>query len=130
MRVELIQDGTVKGWSPWVNASLGPEGTIDLEMRIDNWIWKEKRNSHSGDYILCLSIRNPYGDIWIPMGQGKKVTVSDSAAIGAVKLDDISADAIYDLYGRRVSDDVNALSPGLYIRQHYGVVSKIAIPSK
>lgn len=130
VRAELIQNGTVKGWSPWVNASLGPEGTIDLEMRIDNWIWKEKRNSHSGDYILCLSIRNPYGDIWIPMGQGKKVTVSDSAAIGAVKLDDISADAIYDLYGRRVSDDVNALSPGLYIRQHYGVVSKIAIPSK
>lgn len=130
VRVELIQDGTVKGWSPWVNASLGPEEIIDLEMKVDNWIWKEKSNSHSGDYVLCLSIRNPYGDIWIPMRQGKKVTVSDSAAIGAVEADNISADAIYDLYGRRVSDDVNALSPGLYIRQHYGVVSKIAIPSK
>lgn len=130
VRVELIQDGTVKGWSPWVNASLGPEEIIDLEMKVDNWIWKEKSNSHSGDYVLCLSVRNPYGDIWIPMGQGKKVTVSDSAAIGAVKLDDISADAIYDLYGRRVSDDVNALSPGLYIRQHNGIVSKIAIPFK
>lgn len=130
VRVELIQDGTVKGWSPWVNASLGPEEIIYLEMKVDNWIWKEKSNSHSGDYVLCLSVRNPYGDIWIPMGQGKKVTVSDSAAIGAVKLDDISADAIYDLYGRRVSDDVNALSPGLYIRQHNGIVSKIAIPFK
>lgn len=130
VRVELIQDGTVKGWSPWVNASLGPEEIIDLEMKVDNWIWKEKSNSHSGDYVLCLSIRNPYGDIWIPMRQGKKVTVSDSAAIGAVKADNISADAIYDLYGRRVSDDVNALSPGLYIRQHNGIVSKIAIPFK
>lgn len=130
VRVELIQDGTVKGWSPWVNASLGPEEIIYLEMKVDNWIWKEKSNSHSGDYVLCLSVRNPYGDIWIPMGQGKKVTVSESAAIGAVKLDDISADAIYDLYGRRVSDDVNALSPGLYIRQHNGIVSKIAIPFK
>lgn len=130
VRIELIQDGTVKGWSPWINAFWGPEEIFDLEMRVDNWIWREKSNSHSGDYILCLSIRNPYGDIWIPMGQGKKVTVSDSAAIGAVKLDDISADAIYDLYGRRVSDDVNALSPGLYIRQHNGIVSKIAIPFK
>lgn len=130
VRAELIQDGTVKGWSPWVNASLGPEEIIDLEMKVDNWIWKEKSNSHSGDYVLCLSIRNPYGDIWIPMRQGKKVTVSDSAAIGAVKADNISADAIYDLYGRRVSDDVNALSPGLYIRQHNGIVSKIAIPFK
>lgn len=130
VRIELIQDGTVKGWSPWVNASLGPEEIIDLEMKVDNWIWKEKSNSHSGDYVLCLSVRNPYGNIWIPMGQGKKVTVSDSAAIGTVKADNISADAIYDLYGRRVSDDVNALSPGLYIRQHNGIVSKIAIPFK
>lgn len=130
VRVELIQDGTVKGWSPWVNASLGPEEIIDLEMKVDNWIWKEKSNSHSGDYVLCLSVRNPYGNIWIPMGQGKKVTVSDSAAIGTVKADNISASAIYDLYGRRVSDDVNALSSGLYIRQHNGAVSKIAIPFK
>lgn len=130
VRIELIQDGTVKGWSPWVNASLGPEEIIDLEMKVDNWIWKEKSNSHSGDYVLCMSVRNPYGNIWIPMGQGKKVTVSDSAAIGTVKADNISADAIYDLYGRRVSDDVNALSPGLYIRQHNGIVSKIAIPFK
>ena len=128
VRVELIQDGIVKGWSPSVNASLEPEGTIDLELRVDNWFWEEESNSHIGEYVLCLSIRNTYGDIWIPMGQGKKVTVSDSAGIDAVKVDDISDDATYDLYGRRVSDDVNALSSGLYIRQHNGVVSKIAIP--
>lgn len=128
VRVELIQDRIVKGWSPSVNASLEPEGTIDLELRADNWIWEEESNSHIGEYVLCLSIRNTYGDIWIPMGQGKKVTVSDSAGIDAVKVDDISDDATYDLYGRRISDDVNALSSGLYIRQHNGVVSKIAIP--
>lgn len=130
VRVELIQDGTVKGWSQWVNASWGPEGTIDLDLSVDNWIWKEKSNSHIGEYVLCLSIRNTYGDIWIPMGQGKKVTVSDSAGIGAVKVDDISDDATYDLFGRRVSDDINALPPGLYIRLRDGVVSKIAIPLK
>ncbi len=127
VRVELIQDGTVKGWSPWVNASWEPEGTIDLELSVDDWTWKEKSNSHLGEYILCLSIRNTYGDIWIPMGQGKKVTVSDSASIDAVKADETSYDAIYDLFGRRVSDDINALSSGLYIRRHNGVVSKIAI---
>lgn len=127
VRVELIQDGTVKGWSPWVNASWGPEGTIDLDLRVDNWIWEEKRDSHIGEYVLCLSIRNTYGDIWIPMGQGKKITVSDSSGIDAVKVDDISDDATYDLYGMRVSDDVNALSSGIYIRKHNGVVSKIVI---
>ena len=127
MRVELIQGGTVKGWSPWVNASWGPEGTIDLDLRVDNWIWKEKSNSHIGEYVLCLSIRNTYGDIWIPMGRGKKVTVSDSASIGAVKVDDILDDATYDMFGRRVSDDVNALPPGLYIRLRDCVVSKIAV---
>lgn len=130
VRVELIQDGTVKGWSQWVNASWGPEGTIDLDLSVDNWIWKEKSNSHIGEYILCLSIRNTYGDIWIPMGQGKKVTVSDSVGIGAVKVDDISDDATYDMFGRRVSDDTDALPPGLYIRLRDGVVSKIAIPLK
>ena len=127
MRVELIQDGIVKGWSPWVNASWEPEGTIDLELSVDNWIWKDKSNSHPGKYVLCLSIRNTYGDIWIPMGQGKKVTVSDSAGIDAVKVDDIAEDAMYDLYGRRVSGDTNALSSGLYVRLHNGVVSKIVI---
>lgn len=127
VRVELIQDGTVKGWSPGVNASWEPEGTIDLELSVDNWIWKDKSNSHPGKYVLCLSIRNTYGDIWIPMGQGKKVTVSDSAGIDAVKVDDIAEDAMYDLYGRRVSGDTNALSSGLYVRLHNGVVSKIVI---
>lgn len=130
VRIELIRDGTVKGWSPWVNVSLGPEGTIDLELRVDNWVWKDKNNSHLGEYVLCLSIRNTYGDIWIPMGEGEKVTVLDSAGIDAAKADDISDDATYDLYGRRVSDDVNALSSGLYIIRHNGVVSKIAIPFK
>ena len=127
VRVELIQDGTVKGWSPGVDASWEPEGTIDLELSVDNWIWKDKSNSHPGKYVLCLSIRNTYGDIWIPMGQGKKVTVSDSAGIDAVKVDDIAEDAMYDLYGRRVSGDTNALSSGLYVRLHNGVVSKIVI---
>lgn len=61
------------------------------------------------------------------MGQGKKVTVSDSAGIDAVKVDDIAEDAMYDLYGRRVSGDTNALSSGLYVRLHNGVVSKIVI---
>lgn len=127
VRVELIQDGTVKGWSPWVNAALEPEGAIDLELRADNWTWKEEGISHIGEYALCLSMRNSYGDIWIPMGQGKKVTVSDSAGIDAVRVDDFD-DAIYDLYGRKVTDDVNALSSGIYIRRHNGVVSKIVIP--
>jgi hypothetical protein len=127
VRIELIQDGTVKGWSPWVNASWEPEGKIDLELSVDNWIWKENSNYHLGEYVLCLSIRNTFGDIWIPMGQGKKVTVSDSASIDAVKADDISYDAMYDLYGRRVSDDIHALSSGLYIRLNDGVVSKIVI---
>lgn len=62
------------------------------------------------------------------MGQGKKVTVSDSAGIDAVKVDDIAEDAMYDLYGRRVSGDTNALSSGLYVRLHNGVVFKNCHP--
>lgn len=133
VRVELIQDGIVKGWTSWVNASWGPEETIDLELKADNWIWKDKSDSHIGEYVICLSILNIYGNIWLPMGKGKKVTVSDSAGIEAIKADDISGDisddATYDIYGRRVSDDINALSSGLYIRRHNGIVTKIAIPA-
>lgn len=106
VRVELIQDGVIMGWSPWVNTTFGPEETINLEMKVDNWAWKEESTSHAGDYVLCLSMRNSYGDIWIPMGQGKKVTVSDSAGIDAVRDDDISDDAIYDLFGRKVETPI------------------------
>lgn len=128
VRVELIQDGIVRGWSPWVNAALGPEKTIDLELNVDKWIWKDESISHAGEYVLCLSMRNPYGDIWIPMAQGKSVTVSESVSIDAVRVDDISHDAIYDLHGRKVADDVNTLPSGIYVRLHNGVVSKIALP--
>lgn len=128
VRIELIQDGIVKGWSPWVNATFKPEETIDFELNVDRWAWKDESITHAGDYVLCLSIRNPYGDIWIPMGQGKKVTVSDSAAIDAVRIDGISHNAIYDLHGRKVTDNVNTLSSGIYIRLHNGVVSKITLP--
>lgn len=107
VRVELVQDGKVMGWSPWVNAFWGPEETIDLEMRVDNWTWKEEGISHAGDYVLCLSMRNSCGDIWIPMGQGKKVTVSDSAGMDAVRDDGIFNDAIYDLFGRKVNKPQN-----------------------
>lgn len=130
VRVELIQDGIVKGWSPWVNATFGPEETIDFELKVNKWTWKEESTSHAGEYVLCLSMRNPYGDIWIPMGQGKKVTASDITGIEAVRVNDISDDAIYDLHGRKVTDDVNTLSSGIYIRVHNGVVSKIVLPFK
>lgn len=128
VRVELIQDGIVKGWSQWVNAAFEPDGTIDFEMSVDKWTWKDEGISHNGEYLLCLSMRNSYGEIWIPMGQGKKVTVSDSSSIDAVIADDISHDVIYDLHGRKVTDDVNALHSGVYIRRHNGVVSKIMLP--
>lgn len=129
VRVELIQDGIVKGWSRWVNVALKPEETIDFALTVDEWTWKEESISHAGDYILCLSMRNPYGDIWIPMGQGKKITVSDSAAIDSVGIEDILHDAIFDLHGQRVTDDVSALLPGIYIRLRNGVVSKILLNS-
>lgn len=103
MRVELIQNGVVKGWSPWIIASLGPEETIDLKLRAESWTWINETASHDGDYILCLSMRNSYGDIWLPMGQGKKVTVSDSAGIDTIMDDDMFEDAIYDLFGRKVN---------------------------
>lgn len=63
VRVELIQDGIVKGWSPWVNATFKPEETIDLELKVDRWTWADESITHAGDYVSCLSIRNPYGDI-------------------------------------------------------------------
>lgn len=53
-----------------------------------------------------------YGYQW---GHGKKITVSDAAAIDAVRVAGISPDAIYDLHGRKVTDDVNTLSSGIYI---------------
>lgn len=128
IRVELIQDGIVKGWSPWFNASFGPEETIDLDISVDNLNWKDETFSHAGEYILCLSMRNPFGGIWIPMGEGKKVTVSDSANIDSIRLDNILQDAMYDLYGRKVIDNVNSLPSGIYIQLNNGVASKIAIP--
>lgn len=130
VRIELIQDGIVKGWSQWVNAALGPEGTMDLQLRVDNWTWKEESAPHAGDYLLCLSMRNTYGDIWIPMGHGKKVIVLDSAAIDDVKDEGNSCDAIYDLHGRKMSDDINSLAPGMYIKVNEGTVSKIILPFK
>lgn len=128
VRAELIQDGVVKGWSSWTNASFGPEETIDFVLTADNWAWKEESVSHAGDYLLCLSMRNSYGDIWIPMGKGKKVTVSDSAAIDAVRVDSCSPDGIYDLHGRKVSDDVRTLSEGIYIIWQKGEARKISLP--
>ena len=84
----------VKGWSTWVNVALKPEETIEIALTVDKWTWKDESISHAGDYVLCLSMRNPYGDIWIPMGQGKKITVSDSAAIDVVGVEDTHHDAI------------------------------------
>ncbi len=128
VRVELIQDGIVKGWSPWVNANFEPEETIDFVITVDKWTWKDEKISHAGDYAICLSMRNSYGDIWIPMGQGQKVTIYDSVGVDAVRVDESSSDEIYDLHGRKVADDVNALSPGIYIRQRNGTVTKIIRP--
>ncbi|MDE6629237.1 MAG: hypothetical protein K2K36_07695 [Muribaculaceae bacterium] len=128
VRVELIQNGTVKGWSPWVNTAFDPEGTIEFELKVDRWTWKDESISHAGDYVLCLSMRNSYGDIWIPMGLGKQVTVYDSAGTEAVSVDESLADAIYDLHGRRMADDVNSLSPGIYICRRNGIAAKIIRP--
>lgn len=130
VRVELIQDGIVKGWSSWVYATFGPEETIDVDLIVDKWTWKDEGISHAGDYELCLSMRNSYGDIWIPMGQGKKITVMESAAIDAIRVDDDSNDVIYDLQGRKVTNDIDALSSGIYIRRHNGVVSKTVLPNR
>lgn len=127
VRVELIQDGVVMGWSPWVNATFEPEETIDFAIAVDRWTWREESNSHAGEYTMCLSMRNSYGDIWIPMGQGKKVTIYDSAGVDAVRVDGNSSDAIYDLHGRKVADDVNALPPGIYMRLRDGIVAKIVV---
>ncbi len=127
VRAELVQEGIVKGWSPQVNTSIESEETIDFVLTADKWTWKDEGISHAGDYVLCLSMRNSYGNIWIPLGQGKKVTVSDIAAIDAVKADDNYHDAIYDLHGRKVMDGINTLSSGIYIRLHNGAASKIII---
>ena len=62
------------------------------------------------------------------MGQGQKVTIYDSVGVDAVRVDESSSDEIYDLHGRKVADDVNALSPGIYIRQRNGTVTKIIRP--
>lgn len=75
-------------------------------------------------------MRNTYGDIWIPMGHGKKVIVLDSAAIDDVKDEGNSCDAIYDLHGRKMTDDINSLDPGVYIKVNEATVSKIILPFK
>ena len=62
------------------------------------------------------------------MGQGQKVTIYDSVGVDAVRVDESSSDEIYDLHGRKVADDVNVLSPGIYIRQRNGTVTKIIRP--
>lgn len=128
VRVELIQDGMVKGWSSCVNASFEPEEIIDVVLTVDEWTWQDENVSHAGDYMLCLSMRNPYGDIWIPMGRGKEITVPDSDSIDGVRTDSNSPEAVYDLYGRKVKDNVNSVSAGIYIRVHNGVASKIILP--
>lgn len=121
IRVELIQNGEVKGWSPWILASLGPEETIGLKLRAGSWTWINETASHDGDYILCLSMRNSCGDIWLPMGQGKKVTVSDSAGIDNIKDDDIFEDTIYDLFGRKVNKPLNG---NIYIQSGKKILIK------
>lgn len=128
VRIELIQDGIVKGWSTPVNVKFEPEGSTEIELTADNWTWEEESVSHTGDYILCISMRNSFGGIWVPMGYGKRVSVSDSAGIDAVMADDNCHDAIYDLQGREVTDDISTLSPGIYIRRHNGTTSKIKLP--
>lgn len=130
VRVELVQDGIVKGWSPSVDTVFDWEETIDLELTAGNWTWKDEGISHAGEYVLFISMRNSYGDIWIPIGRGAKVTVSDSAGLEAVRLEGNYGDAIYDLQGRKVAGDVNSLPSGIYIRLHDGVVSKIVVPSR
>ena len=130
VRIELIQDGVVKGWSPSVNTEFEPEGSTEVELTAESWTWKDESTSHTGDYTVCVSMRNSYGEIWIPMGQGRKISISDSAGIDAVMADDNFHDAIYDLHGRKVTDDVNTLAPGIYIRRHNGVASKIIAPLK
>ena len=58
----------------WVNAIFGPEEIIDLELRVDDWTWKDESTPYAGDYVLCLSMRNSYGDIWIPIGHGNWIS--------------------------------------------------------
>lgn len=129
VRVELIQDGIVKGWSPWAYATFEPEEKIDFTLTADKWTWTDESVCHTGEYILCLSVRNSYGDIWIPMGQGKKVSVSDSASIDALSFDGNSRSTMYDLQGRKVSNDAD-LSPGVYIRLNNGTASKTILLSE
>ena len=59
------------------------------------------------------------------MGHGKKVTVTDSAGIDPVRVEDICHDAIYDLYGRKAADKAGNLSSGIYIRLHNGAATKV-----
>lgn len=130
VRAELIKNGEVKGWSPWVQAAFGPEETIDFELIVDKWTWKEEGIPHAGEYLLCLSMNNPYGGIWIPMGKGKRVRVSDSAGIDAITTDNEYQDAMFDLQGRKVTTDVNMLPPGIYIKRSNGITTKIILPMK
>lgn len=63
-------------------------------------------------------------------GTWQKVIVLDSAAIDDVKDGGNSCDAIYDLHGRKMTDDINSLAPGIYITVDEGTVSKIILPFK
>lgn len=55
-------------------------------------------------------------------------SISDSASIDAIRVDDHSHDATYDLNGQTVTDDVNTPPSGIYIKRHNGAVSKIILP--
>lgn len=124
VRAELVQNGIVKGWTPNIAVSFKPEETIDFAMTADKWIWKNEATSHSGDYILCLSTLNSYGNIWIPMGTGKNVAVTESAGIGDVISDTQTHNGRYDLFGRKIPDASSTLPPGIYITIRNGKASK------
>lgn len=128
LRAELVQDGYVKGWSSPFPATFAPEEVIDYDLKIDNWTWQSDDVSHDGDYLLCLSMRNPYGDIWLPIVTGKDVKVSGSSAVNAVEVDEKYQDTdLYDLYGHKVSNATDYLPPGIYLRRQNTTVSKLII---
>lgn len=113
VRAELIQNGEVKGWSSSVVSTLESEETISFEITVDKWNRRDGNNLQDGEYLLCLSMLNSYGSIWIPMGKGKRVTVTGSAAVNTTEAEDNSNDIIYDIYGRKV---IRPVPNQLYIR--------------
>lgn len=127
VRAELVKEGRTKGWTPSVPASFEPEETIDFTLTADRWIW-EDRVAGSGEYLLCLSMLNPYGDIWIPMGPGKSVTLPGGSGVAAEAADASCHDGLYDMQGRRVAVNGAPVAPGLYIRINNGIASKIIKP--